>query len=63
MKFKEIKEMSKEEIEAKVSELRREMIKHNAQISSGSQIKSPALIKETKKNIARLLHALGTKED
>lgn len=63
MKSKEIKNMSKEEIQAKVTELRKEMIKYNSQIASGSQIKSPSLIRETKKSIARLLHALGTKEE
>lgn len=63
MKAKEIKQLSKEEIETKISELRREMIKLNAQVASGSQIKSPALIRETKKSIARLLHALGSREE
>lgn len=62
MKAKEINSITKEEQEAKLLELRKEMIKHNAQVSSGSQIKSPALIKETKKSIARLLHALNKKE-
>lgn len=63
MKAKEIKSMSKKEIELKINELKKEMIKHNAQVSSGSQIKSPALIRETKKNIARLLHILNEKEE
>jgi ribosomal protein L29 len=63
MKAKEIKTMSKKDIELKISELKKEMIKHNAQVSSGSQIKSPALIKQTKKNIARLMHALNEKEE
>lgn len=63
MKAKEIRNMSKEEIQAKISELRKEMIKYNSQIASGSQIKSPSLIRETKKSIARCLHVLGTKEE
>jgi ribosomal protein L29 len=62
MKAKQIKEMSKEDIKVKLLELRKEQIKLNTQISSGTSLKSPALVKKTKKTIARLLHELKKKE-
>lgn len=62
MKDFDATKMSKQEIEAKVLELRKEVIKLNAQSATGSSLKSPLQIKNTKKNIARLLTALREKE-
>ena len=53
--------MSKEEIQAKVLELRKELIKLNAQTATGTTPKNPRQIRTTKKNVARLLTALQTK--
>ncbi len=54
--------MSKEELRAKVLELRKELIKLNAQTATGTTPKNPLQIRTNKKNIARLLTALRAKE-
>ncbi len=61
MKSKDIKSMSKEKIESQVLELRRELIKLNTQVATGTTLKNPGQVKNIKKNIARLLTELKTK--
>lgn len=55
--------MSKEDILKKLDDLKMEMVKHNTQISSGATIKSPSLVRNTKKDIARLKQELKNKEN
>ena len=55
MKKKEIKQLSKEEIKNRVTELRKELMKLNAQRNSGTPPENPGNIKKTKKTIARIL--------
>ena len=62
MKAKDLRSMSKEDLNAKLLELRKDMIKHNAQISTGTTPKSPGKIKNSKKTIAKILTILKTKE-
>ncbi|MFT4297616.1 MAG: 50S ribosomal protein L29 [Candidatus Woesearchaeota archaeon] len=62
MKPKQIRAMSSEEISNKLVELRKEMVKYGAQIAAGTSIKSPALVRNTKKTIARLNQELKNKE-
>ena len=57
MKKDEIKSLSISGINEKIAELRTELVKQNAQISTGTTPKSPGLVKQLKKNIARLLTA------
>lgn len=54
--------MSKEELKAKMLELRKELIKLNAQAATGTTPKNPRQIRTTKKNIARLMTALKATE-
>jgi ribosomal protein L29 len=54
--------MSKEELKAKTLELRKELIKLNAQVATGTSPKNPRQIKTTKKYIARLMTAMRQKE-
>ncbi|MBW2968452.1 50S ribosomal protein L29 [Candidatus Woesearchaeota archaeon] len=54
--------MSKEEIQAKLIELGKELIKLNAQAATGTPPKNPMQIRTTKKNMARLKTALRGKE-
>lgn len=54
--------MSNEELRAKMLELRKELIKLNAQTATGTTSKNPRQIKTTKKNIARLMTAMRAKE-
>ena len=58
MKTKDIKSMSKEKIESQLLELRRELIKLNTQVATGTTLKNPGQVKNIKKNIARLLTQL-----
>ena len=61
MKYKDIKSMSKEKIEDQLFELRKELIKLNTQVATGTTLKSPGQVKKIKKNIARLLTEARTK--
>ena len=59
MKAKEIRAMPKEDLLNKVTELRKELIKNNAQIATGTTPKSSGQIREIKKTIARILTIVG----
>lgn len=62
MKIKELRATNKEDLKLRLIELRKDMIKHNAQISTGGGISSPGQIKKTKKTIAKILTILNEKE-
>tara|TARA_B100001029_G_C14861445_1_gene339337 strand:+ start:258 stop:446 length:189 start_codon:yes stop_codon:yes gene_type:complete len=53
MKKKEIKKFSKDEAKKNLEKLKKDLFNFRFQKING-QIKNPSLIKETKKNIARL---------
>ena len=62
----ELKQMKREDIESKIKELRKEMIKINAQRSSKTLPENPGRVKEIRRTIARLLtklHTLPEKEE
>ncbi|MCP4214698.1 MAG: 50S ribosomal protein L29 [bacterium] len=61
MKAKEIKSMTVDEIENKVSEFQDKLFKQRIQKSLG-QSDNPYKLKETKKDIARLLTILSEKK-
>ena len=63
MKAKEIRSMSKEDLDAKLNELKKELIKLNAQISTGTTPKSPGQVRQIKKNIARILTIMSEKSN
>jgi ribosomal protein L29 len=58
MKAKELKSKSRDELESQLLELRKELIKLNTQVATGTTLKSPGQVKKVKKNIARLLTEL-----
>ena len=58
----EMKGMGAEEINSKIAELKKELIKQNAQIATGITPKSPGKVREMKKTIARLLTKLRTEK-
>jgi len=62
MKAKEVRAMGKEDLTAKLEELRKELIKLNGQVSTGTTPKSPGQVKQVKKNIARILTILHEKD-
>ncbi len=54
MKKKDLKKISPAEIGKKLDELKREMMKYNAQISTGAPSENPGRIRSVKKTIARM---------
>ena len=60
MKAKDLRSMSESDLKSKLIELRKEMIKHNAQIATGTTPKSPGRVKEIKKTIAKILTIVGS---
>ena len=62
MKIKELRELGKEDMKTRLEELRKELIKHNAQIATGTVPKSPGQVKQTKKTIAKILTILNEKK-
>lgn len=63
MKTKDMKKLGAKELNGKISELRMDLIKQNAQIARGTNPKSPGQVRQAKKNIARMLTELKNKEN
>jgi len=55
MKIKDLRSMSEDELKSKFIELKKELIKSNAQIATGTTPKSPGQVKQTKRLIAKIL--------
>jgi len=55
MKIKEIRTLNKDSLDEKISELKKDLIKLNSQVSTGTAPKSPGKIREIKRTIARIL--------
>ena len=62
MKIKEIEQMDIEGLRQKLQEFRLELIKLNAEVATGTTPKSPGQLRQTKKNIAKLLTLINKKE-
>ena len=60
MKKKEINKLTKNEIEKNIEKFKKDLFNFRFQKING-QVKSPAMINETKKTIARLKTMLGKK--
>lgn len=55
MKAKELRILSELDLEDKMAELKKELMKINSQIAIGTIPKSPGKVKETKRTIAKIL--------
>ena len=55
MKTKDLRSMSPADLKSKLIELRKELIKHNAQIATGTTPKSPGQVRDIKKTIAKIM--------
>jgi|TARA_B100001964_G_C14250684_1_gene609779 large subunit ribosomal protein L29 len=55
MKIKELRSMDKSTINEKVLELKKELVKMNAQVAIGTALKNPGQIRVVKKTLARIL--------
>ena len=62
MKKWEIKKMSKEELNKKLNEIRRELLVVNTKIASGANPDNPGKVKHLKKTIARILTEMKRRE-
>ncbi|MBT4823727.1 50S ribosomal protein L29 [Candidatus Woesearchaeota archaeon] len=60
MKFKEYKTLGAPELKEKLSELKKELMKQNTQRVTGTQLKNPMIIKNLKKDVARINFLLGS---
>ena len=56
LRNKELKTMSKDELSNKLHDLRKELMKLNAQIATGTTPKSPGHVRTIKKTIAKILN-------
>jgi large subunit ribosomal protein L29 len=66
MKKQELKKINPSELEGKLEELRKELMKYRAQISTGTPPENPGRVKSVKKTIARMnlmLHKLNQDKD
>lgn len=61
IKNKELNQMDKAQLESKLNELKKELMKINTQISTGSNPENPGKIKQIKKTIAKILTILKVK--
>lgn len=61
MKFKELKPMSAGDLNNKLSDLRKELMKQNTQRVTGTQLKNSKMISNLRKDIARILSLKSVK--
>ena len=62
MKAKEIRGTDKTTINEKLLELKKELVKLNAQIAIGTAIKNPGQVRKIKKTLARIITVRNEKE-
>lgn len=61
IKKNDFKQMDEESLKKKLSDLKKEMVKINAQISTGTPPENPGRVREMKKTVARILTKLKQK--
>ena len=54
MKIKDLRKTAANDLDAKMTELRKELIKLNAQVATGTQMKSSKQISQIKRTIAQI---------
>ncbi|MBU4501790.1 MAG: 50S ribosomal protein L29 [Nanoarchaeota archaeon] len=59
---KDFKQMNSAQLGEKLSDLRKELMKINTQISTGTTPENPGRVREVKKTIARLITAINIKQ-
>ena len=63
MKAKELRLMNEQDLQNKVLELKKELMKVNSQIAIGTVPKSPGKIREMKRTIAKILTIRNQKHE
>lgn len=59
---KELKQLNSEELQERLKEFKKELLKLNVQVAAGTGASSAGKLKQTKKSIARVLTFLKEKE-
>ncbi len=62
IKFKELQKLDNTSLDQRLNEIKKELMKNNAQIATGTTPKSPGGIRQLKKNIARILTLKSQRE-
>ena len=62
MKAKELRTLSPQDLQQKMQEMYKELMKDNAQVATGTMPKSPGKIRNQKRTIARIKTLLAQKE-
>ncbi|MBS3147868.1 50S ribosomal protein L29 [Candidatus Woesearchaeota archaeon] len=62
MKAKELRTLSPQDLQQKMQEMYKELMKDNAQVATGTIPKSPGKIRNQKRTIARIKTLLAQKE-
>jgi len=63
MKAKELRALSRKDLRKKLEELRKDLIKENSSIATGTTPKSPGKVKNMKKTIARIMTIIQSSEE
>lgn len=56
---KEIRTLSEDALKSRIAELRKELMKYNAQVAIGTIPKNPGAIRKSKRMVARILTVLN----
>ena len=62
MKAKELARMEVAELKSKLVEIKKELMKENAQVATGTVAKNPGKIKVMKKTVAKIMIILSQKK-
>lgn len=62
MKMNELKTLQNNELQERLAELRKELMKERAQIAIGAALKSPGKVRSAKRTIARITTLLHQKQ-
>ena len=63
VKKKELKQLDKEGLKSKLEDLKKDLMKVNAQRASGSSVENPGRIKQIRKTIARIKTYIKTNKE
>ena len=61
--MKELKDLSKTGLQDRLGEFKKELLKLNVEVATGANTTSPGRLKQTKKNIARVLTLLNKRKE
>lgn len=60
--MKDLRDLSKEELQSRLGEFKKELLKLNAQVASGANVSNPGALQNIKRNVARVKTLLRQRE-